>query len=456
MFINLSFIRLESQPKTPNVPLHGFYLFFTRDSPVCVPIYIEPKSTSQQSRSESLAIDDSEGNGTEGKPMSRKTIFFATVCLLLSGSLLIAAQQPSATPVATPDAKPATAATDSKQPSMLTVTVKVVNVPATVRDKHGKIISNLAKDDFVLEEDGRPQTIRYFAHDTDLPLTLGLLVDTSMSQRRVLEDERHASYSFLDQMLHQSKDVAFVIHFDHEVELLQDLTANREKLDAALQALQTPQFKSASQQSGGQSGNGGSSNGSGYPGGRGGRHGGSGFGGGGTLLYDASYLASDELMKKQQGRKALIILSDGVDRGSKVGLETAIETVQKSDTVVYSILFKDEETPGAFGGRGGFGGGGMGRRGGQRFPQESRPDGKKILERLSKETGGRLFEVSKKNPIDKIYESIEEDLRNQYNLGYTPDRPASDGGYHKISLKTKEKDVTVQARDGYYASRPTE
>jgi VWFA-related protein len=98
----------------------------------------------------------------------------------------------------------------------------------------------------------------------------------------------------------------------------------------------------------------------------------------------------------------------------------------------------------------------MGRRGGQRFPQESHPDGKKILERISRETGGRLFEVSKKNPIDKIYESIAEDLRNQYNLGYTPDRPASDGGYHKISLKTKEKDVTVQARDGYYASRPTE
>src|SRR5579864_3608538 len=209
--------------------------------------------------------------------MSGKPVLFVTICLFIISCFLIA-QQPSPTPAAPQSAS----ATDTKQPSTqppaISVTVKVVNVPATVRDKHGKIISNLAKDDFVLEEDGRPQTIRYFAHDTDLPLTLGLLVDTSMSQRRVLEDERHASYSFLDQMLHQSKDVAFVIHFDHEVELLQDLTANREKLDAALQALQTPQFKSASQQSGGQSGNGGSSNGSGYPGGRGGRHGGSGFG----------------------------------------------------------------------------------------------------------------------------------------------------------------------------------
>jgi VWFA-related protein len=404
---------------------------------------------------------------TEGKRMSGKTIFFAAMCLLISFSFVNAQQS-----AATPDAKTPDAAADSQQsssaPTTLSVTVKVVNVPATVRDKHGKIISNLAKDDFVLEEDGRPQTIRYFAHDTDLPLTLGLLVDTSMSQRRVLEDERHASYVFLDQMLRQPKDVAFVIHFDHEVELLQDLTSNRQKLESALQALQVSQSSSSNQngnQGGNSGGNQGGSNGgggnsgsypgSGYPGGRGGGRrnggGGGGFRGAGTLLYDASYLASDELLKKQQGRKALIILSDGVDHGSKYGLETAIETAQRSDTVVYSILFKDdEENNRGFGG--GFGGGGMGRRGGgQRFPQESRPDGKKILERISKETGGRLFEVSKKNPIDKIYESIAEELRNQYNLGYTPDQPSSEGSFHKIVLKTKQKDQAVQARAGYYA-----
>jgi VWFA-related protein len=400
--------------------------------------------------------------------MSGKPILFVTSCLFIISCLLIA-QQSTPTPAATQSASATDTKQPSTQPSTMTVTVKVVNVPATVRDKHGKIISTLGKDDFVLEEDGRPQTIRYFAHDTDLPLTLGLLVDTSLSQRRVLEEERHASYSFLDQMLHQAKDVAFVIHFDHEVELLQDLTANREKLDSALQTMQTSSNSASQQQTGSQGGNsggsnGGSSNGSGYPGGRGsGRHGGRGFGGGGTLLYDAAYLASDELMKKQQGRKALIILSDGVDHGSKVGLETAIETAQKSDTVVYAILFKDDESNGrGFGGMGGgMGGGGypggMGRHGGgQRYPQESRPDGKKILERIAKETGGQLFEVSKKQPIDKIYASIAEDLRNQYNLGYTPDRPSSDGGYHKIILKTKEKDVTVQARDGYHASHPSE
>jgi hypothetical protein len=251
--------------------------------------------------------------------MPGKTFLLAIVCLLCTARLL-KGQQPGT-------------ASDASQPGTLTVTVKVVNVPATVRDKHGAIIRTLTKDDFLLEEDGRPQTVRYFAHDTDLPLTLGLLVDTSMSQRRVLEQERHASYSFIDQMLRQSKDVAFVIHFDHEVELLQDLTSSREKLQSALQSLQVGQYESGNGNGGGQGGTGGGPNGADYPGrGRGGHHQ-HGFGGGGTLLYDASYLASDELMKKQQGRKALIILSDGVDRGSKFGLQTAIEAAQRADTV---------------------------------------------------------------------------------------------------------------------------
>jgi VWFA-related protein len=346
------------------------------------------------------------------------------------------------------DVNPQNPAPAEGQPSTLSVTVKAVNVPATVRDKHGKIISNLTKDDFLLEEDGRPQTVRYFAHETNLPLTLGLLVDTSRSQQRVLDQERHASYSFLDQMLRQSKDTAFVIHFDHEVELLQDVTSSREKLESALQSLQIGQAETAGNP-------GGNSGGGGYPGGRGGRRGGYGQRGGGTHLYDAAYLASDELMKKQQGRKALIILSDGVDRGSKLPLEQAIEAAQKSDTIIYSILFKDDESRDNFGGFGGHGpfGGGMGRHGGGgRFPQESRPDGKKVLERVSKETGGRLFEVSKKQPIDKIYESIAEELRNQYSLGFTPDKADLDGSYHKITLKAKQKDLVVQAREGYYAT----
>jgi VWFA-related protein len=326
----------------------------------------------------------------------------------------------------------------------IAVEVKTVSVLATVRDKHGKIIPNLTKDDFQLDEDGRPQTINYFAHESDLPLRLGLLVDTSLSQRKVLDQERSASYSFLDQLLRQDKDLAFVIHFDKEVELLQEFTPSRPKLQEALQKLSTPQFEGG----GGSNSGGGGGGGSGGGRGRGGR-----MRGGGTLLYDAIFLASDELMSKQQGRKALIILSDGVDHGSKETLAEAIATAQRADTIVYSILFADEEENGrrgGFGMGGPMGGGRGGRGGGSRYPrQEDRPDGKKILEQIPKETGGRLFKVSKKDTVDKIYAEIEEDLRNQYSLAYTPDK-GNTVGYHKIHLVAKPKDLIVQARDGYY------
>jgi VWFA-related protein len=318
----------------------------------------------------------------------------------------------------------------SQQQPPISVEVKVVNVLATVRDKHGQIVSNLGKDDFELQEDGRPETIAYFTKETDLPLTLGLLVDTSESQRRVLDQERSASHSFLDNLLREDKDKAFVIHFDREVELLQDLTSSRQKLESALDLLGAPQLVRSS------GGDGGSR---------------SHYSGGGTLLYDAIYLASDEVIKKEQGRKALIVLSDGVDRGSKETLLDAISTAQRADSVVYSILFADEhQNQSPFGG---FGGPGMGRHGGgHRFPQEERPDGKKILEQISKETGGRLFEVSKKQSINQIYTSIAEELRNQYSLGYTP-APDVAPGYHKIHLTAKQKDMTVQTRDGYYSDR---
>ena len=326
----------------------------------------------------------------------------------------------------------------SQSPGKIAVEVKTVSVLATVRDKHGKIISNLAKDDFVLEEDGRPQNINYFVRESDRPLRLGLLVDTSLSQRRVLEQERRASYGFLDHLLRPEKDLDFVVHFDLEVELLQEFTSARPKLQAALQALQTPQLDSNA--------SGGNRSGGDGRDGRGSRR-----RGGGTLLYDAIYLASDELMSKQQGRKALIILSDGVDHGSKETLATAIETAQRADTVVYAILFKDDQEHSD---RGGFSVGqhGGGRRGG-RYPQEERPDGKKILQQISQATGGRLYEVSKKETVDKTYSEIEEELRNQYSLAYTPEKNEGPG-YHKIAVTTKQKDLLVQARDGYYATQP--
>jgi VWFA-related protein len=345
---------------------------------------------------------------------------------------------------------PTTQEPSTNQPaSTVSVDVKVVNVLATVRDKHGKIVPNLAKSDFTLEEDNHPVTIGYFAKETDLPLTLGLLVDTSLSQRRVLDQERSASKTFLDQVLRE-KDTAFVIHFDREVELLQDLTSSKPKLEAALELLHTPSMND-DQNTSDPNGQGSGQSGGGR---RGGMH-----RGGGTWLYDAIYLASNELMLKQQGRKALIVLSDGVDHGSKESLETAIAAAQRADTVVYSVLFEDDEAygnrGGGFGypGRGGMGGGwpgGGGGGGGRRYPQEDRPDGKKVLERISKETGAGLYKVSKKEPIDQIYSSIEEELRNQYNLGFTPDK-SDTPGYHKIVLKANLKDATVQTRDGFYA-----
>ena len=226
----------------------------------------------------------------------------------------------------------------------IAVDVKVVTLPVTVRDKHGAIVRDLTKDDFTLQEDGRPQTIRYFSQEANLPLTLGLLVDTSRSQTNVLDAERNASRSFLDQMLVQEKDKAFLIHFDREVELLQDLTSSREKLQSALELLKTPSDRERSNDPNDSDDS---------------RSGSGSHHGGGTQLYDAVFLASNELMKKQQGRKALIILSDGVDRGSKTYLEGAIESAQRADTVVYSIYFADTHRE-----EGDRRGGGMGRGGG--------------------------------------------------------------------------------------------
>ena len=335
----------------------------------------------------------------------------------------------------------------AQQAPTFSVDVKVVNVLATVRDKHGNIVNNLTKDDFILEEDGRPQTIRYFARETDLPLTLGLLVDTSGSQRQVLGQERTASASFATDLLRDGQDTSFLIHFDHEVELLQDLTTSRQKMVSALQSIEPASYQRQQQQGGG------------GPYGGHGRH-----GGGGTLLYDSIYLASDELLQKQNGRKAIVVLTDGVDHGSKVPLERAIETAQRADTMVYSIYFEGQEggdhhtgLGGGWGGHrrgGGWPGGGGGYPGGGRRSEPTSEDGKKILERLSRETGGKMFAVSKKLPIEQIYRQIEDELRNQYNLGYTPDRAADAGSdYRHIRVTAKSKDLTVQAREGYYPAR---
>jgi VWFA-related protein len=373
--------------------------------------------------------------------------------MLLLVSPLNFSQQTSSTLVsnhpvpATPNSPPTSS--DSDIPAM-SVSVKVVNVLATVRDKHGKILRDLSRNDFSLQEDSHPVTIQYFSQDTDLPLTIGLLVDTSMSQRDTIDQEKNASRAFLNQMV-RNNDSAFVIHFDREVELLQDLTPSHQKLDSAIESLQVRSLRQEDNDSRTAPG---SADDNSH---RRGQGRGRGMHLGGTTLYDAVYLAADELMKKQQGRKALIILSDGVDRGSKESLESAIEAAQRADTLVYAIYFKGEEGFGQR--RGGFGYPGMGgpmggpRGRGGSYPPSQRPDGKKILSQTSKETGGRMFEATtKKDALERIYAEIEEELRNGYSLGFTPAKDNS-VGYHKLLLTTKQKDDQIQARDGFYLER---
>ncbi|HUS18161.1 MAG TPA: VWA domain-containing protein [Terriglobales bacterium] len=320
--------------------------------------------------------------------------------------------------------------------------VRVVNVLATVREKGGAIVHDLTKNDFLLTEDGRLQNIKYFSQVVDQPLTIGLLVDTSLSQQNVLPEERAASYAFLNSMLRDAAlladstrrdpDQAFLIHFDFEVELLQDLTSSHRQLETALDELGIPSQDRVWRRNF-QRRRGGGPRGGGGP-----RRGGGGMG---TLLYDAVYLAAHDVIAPVQGRKALIILSDGEDHGSKMSLEESVEAAQRADTVVYSILFS--ENSGNIFDRMAKGGTLIGGAG----------DGKKVLEKISKETGGRMFEVSRKLPIRQIYAQIEEELRNQYSLGYSSDRQDDSISYRKISVTTRRKNLIVQARDGYYPNR---
>jgi VWFA-related protein len=277
--------------------------------------------------------------------------------------------------------------------------VTVVTVLATVHDRDGRIVKDLSQDDFLLQEDGVPQTIRYFSRESDLPLTIGLLVDTSRSQIGVLEPERRASYTFLDQVLREDTDQTFVVAFDTKVDILQGLTSSRDDLRAALERLTIP-------------------------------------GNYATLIFSAIRQASEDVMRKQKGRKAFILLSDGFAFRDPVSIVTAIEFAQRADTLIYSIRFSDH--PKVYR---------LGRAAVQAIASER---GKGALERLSRETGGGYFEVSKKDSIESIYMRIEEELRNQYSIGYTPARADTTGKYRKIKLTTKRPGLIVQARDGYY------
>lgn len=357
--------------------------------------------------------------------------------------------------------QPPPPAPTAASPATISVKVKEVNLLAIVRDKKGQPVNNLDKKDFVLEQDGRAQTVTQFSHESDLPLTLGILADTGPGQRKELADERKAGTDFVNRLLRENKDKAFVLHFDKEVELLQDVTTSHDKLAKGIDAISVGEAPNNS--------------GSGHKRDDEDRDHPHYFFGGG-MLYDAIFLSDDEVLKGQQGRKAIVLFSDGVDHDSKTSLQRAIESAQRSDALVYCVYVtseRDENQRGDNGGqrRGGGGGypgggspfpgggggypggggspGGGGRRGPDNGPHEDKNAGKKILQQIAKETGGRYFELSKKLTAEQVYTQIEEELRHQYSLSYTPDK--AEAGFHKLHLSTHNGDLTVQTREGFYS-----
>lgn len=292
--------------------------------------------------------------------------------------------------------------------------VKVVNLLATVRTKKGAIVRDLDKENFTVVENGRPQAIRYFSRESDLPLTLGLLIDVSASQERVLDAEKIAAGRFFDQVLREDKDQVFLIQFDLGIQIAQELTNSRRKLVEALTYVETPTRRELAMQEGG-----------------------------GTVLHDVVIKASNDIMAKQTNRKALIILSDGVDVRSQATLTNAVEAAQKTGTLVYSILFADSAAYGIP----------LGPLFGRHSIPMGGPDGRGTLVRLAKETGGSFFEVSKKLSIEQIFDQIQEELRSQYSLGFVSNQPARLSEFRKLQLTTSRKDLTVQTRDKYWAQR---
>ncbi len=292
------------------------------------------------------------------------------------------------------------------------VNVNVVQLFFNVKDKKGALIPSLTKDDFAVFEDGKPQTVKYFAAESNLPLTLGILIDSSGSQTRVLDMEKEVGGDFLTQIL-RDKDLAFVISFDVDVDLLQDFTNSVHALKVALNSARI---------------NTAGGGGTGIPG----------LGGGtvptvgaprGTLLYDAVYLAAHDELAQQVGRKAMVLLTDGEDQGSQLKIKDAIEAAQKSDSIAYVLLCADR----AFYGFGGY-------------------SGDREMRKLTEETGGRVIEVG--NKMEKLkagFDQIANELRSQYNIGYTPTNAKLDGTFRKVEIRVKNKDYKVQSRTGYYA-----
>ena len=320
--------------------------------------------------------------------------------------------------VALPAQPPRTAAPSKDAPAEdlpapIKVDVDVVNILASVRDKKNALVANLEKDDFTILEDGKQQTIKYFTRETDLPLTIGLLIDVSGSQRNLIDIERNAASQFFSKVL-RKKDEAFLISFGEESELLQDYTSSPRLLEEGLRQLRVSSGVSGLHP--------GPVPTAGQP--------------RGTVLYDAVYLAASEKLKGEVGRKVIVLITDGVDQGSRMTRPQAIEAAQKSDAVIYSIDYSD---PSAYGfGPLNIGGGG----------------GEGELRRMSDETGGRVYKVDRKHTLDDAFQELQDEMRSQYAIGYTPSNDVKDGGYRKLDVRLANKDLKAQARKGYYAIKP--
>ena len=313
---------------------------------------------------------------------------------------------------------PAPDQTANPEPT-IRVDVDLVNVFFTVKAKKGgQLIPNLEKNNFQIFEDGKEQTIKRFSREADQPLTLGLLIDISASQENLVDIERQAASQFFSSVIRQ-KDEAFLISFGKTTDLLQDYTNSPRLLTAGLRDLrgdgQTPMMRGnpIPVNTGPVGGDLGTPK--------------------GTLLFDAVYLAANEKLKTEVGRKALILITDGDDQGSTYKLRDAIEAAQRADGIVYSIYYVDRQFYGGMGG-----------------------EGEGDLRKISEETGGHVFKVDSKHPLSEIFRQIQDELRNQYSITYTPTRPTGDGSFRHIQIKVDQPDDRVQARAGYYATKNDE
>ncbi len=285
--------------------------------------------------------------------------------------------------------------------------VTLVNLFATVRDKNKRIVTDLKEDDFKVSEDNHEEKIAFFSKEMNLPITLGLLLDTSGSEQYMLGSIQDSGARFLNRVLRKG-DEAMIMSFDTDVDLLADFTDDRGILNRAINKarINTP--------------------GGGYIAGNPGPVGGQNMVG--TALYDAIYLACGEKLNGEAGRKAIVIVTDAEDEGSRVKLEDAIEAAQRTDTVIHILLVADRH----------FGGG--------------RPD---IGHKLADETGGRMIVVNSEKKLEEAFDQISEELRSQYTLGYYPTNNAKDGKFRKIHIDVSNHEYKVLARKGYYAPKPS-